>query len=206
MTSWSIFIPGPVPTKGSVKPGKGKLRSDCRWLNEWTGRACCDVLASDPPKWERHQPVSVQMQITVERPRGHFAKSGQLNSTGRKYDGPTRERDGDFDKHARAVFDMLQMAGVLASDAQVVSPGPDSWMQWCGPYVAPGVLITVADFAPMELRPIHMYHYREAPDAIGIVVLSCEPDKGPFPMSLVARIVTKSPHGVTCRRCREMME
>jgi hypothetical protein len=179
------------------------MRSECAWLNEWTGFACTEVLASDPPSWKRHEPVSVQMQITVARPPGHFTASGQLNATGRKYPAPTRQGDGDEDKHRRAVYDMLVMAGVLADDADVSSPGPASWMQWCGPYVVPGVLITISDFSSTVPEPRHLATWAAASG--GDVLIACNLQGREWPLATVRGIVTSEKHQVTCAKCRELL-
>lgn len=201
MKSWSIFLPGRVPTKGSFRStGGGRLRNDCSWLGPWTGKACADILASDPPTWKRHEPVSVEIQITVERPASHFNKAGGLNATGREYPAPTRRADGDEDKHRRAVYDLLTMARVLADDADIVSPGRDSWMQWSTELVPAGLMLTVSDFlANSHLVTTKHYGIRE--DCECHVRFACRPLHR-YSVIMHADYVTASKYAVSCRLCR----
>lgn len=200
---WSIFLRGRVPTKGSTEyKGHGKARPSCKWLDQWTGWACAEIVRSNPPRWPAHAPVSVQLQIAIERPASHFTTSGALGANGRKYPAPTRREDGDLDKHERAVLDMLVMAGVLTDDSQVISPGANGWMLWCSELAAEGVTITVSDCAP-TISYKHFARLAGLPPFSHVIV--CSPHTGPHRYRAVEQIATTKEHEVSCRQCLEIM-
>lgn len=122
----SVWMPGPPPTQGSMRPivtrsGKPRLLHDQHdRLAQWRADLRA-VLAELPDDQARllplHGPLMLGVAVALPRPARHRRRSGALSATAPRY--PTTRPD--LDKIVRAVCDALTIAAAWEDDRQITN-------------------------------------------------------------------------------------
>jgi Holliday junction resolvase RusA-like endonuclease len=114
-SAFSLTIDGKPTGKGRPRHGQGRT---------WTPRATVLAEREVRAAWEQagrprlEGPVSLTVELHVERPRGHFTSRGELSAEGHRHPYPERQKP-DADNALKLVMDALNTRA-WRDDVQVV--------------------------------------------------------------------------------------
>ncbi len=111
--------PQPRPRAFARNMGGGKFAArvyDAGTAEHWKS---CVALAAKPhlPPTPLEEPLFVQVDFRMPRPKGHFNSKGELRPAAPRY--PAGRND--IDNMLKAIFDALTQIGMWRDDGQIVS-------------------------------------------------------------------------------------
>lgn len=140
-----LRIDGEPRGKGRPRFGKGaRVYTDSKTVLA-EGRIRGAWLEAGQPRLPDTAAVSVTVIVALERPRGHWLASGDLNAAGRRSQAPTKKPDAD--NVLKLVLDALNRLA-YRDDSQVVDARVVKY--WCAPGETEHTLIRLAEWGTVR--------------------------------------------------------